>query len=131
MDIESFLKRWTIRESDTDVIAVGDKLHIVRVGNSPKVKFRCESPNSGTADLWDDVKDCKWSKDGGPAGHLEGTILDSDGNSYPLVFTYAEDSPFDRIHMRVVAMPTSEGGVVAMGGHGGGAGSAGGDDDPR
>ena len=49
MGIENFLKRWTIRESDTTVIAVGDKLHIDRVGNSPKVKFRCESPNSGTA----------------------------------------------------------------------------------
>ena len=120
MDIESFLKRWTIRESDTDVIAVGDKLHIERVGNSPKVKFRCESPNSGTADLWDDVKDCKWSENGGPAGHLEGTISDSSGDSYPLVFTYAEGSP-NRIHVEVVAMPTSGGGVVARS-HGGGAG---------
>ncbi len=126
MGIESFLKRWTIRESDTDVIALGDKLHIERVGNSPKVKFRCESPNSGTADLWDDVKDCKWSENGGPAGHLEGTISDSSGDSYPLVFTYAEGSP-NRIHVEVIAMPTSGGGVVALS-HGG-AGGASGDDE--
>ena len=126
MSIESFLKRWTIRESDTDVIAVGDKLHIERVGNSPKVKFRCESPISGTADLWDDVKDCKWSENGGPAGHLEGTISDLSGDSYPLVFTYAEGSP-NRIHVEVVAMPTSGGGVVAQS-HGG-AGGASGDDE--
>jgi hypothetical protein len=126
MGIESFLKRWTIRESDTDVIAAGDKLHIERVGNSPKVKFRCESPNSGTADLWDDVKDCKWSENGGPAGHIEGTISDTSGDSYPLVFTYAEGSP-NRIHVEVVAMPTSGGGVVTLS-HGG-AGGAGGDDE--
>ena len=125
MSIESFLKRWTIRESDTNVIAVDDKLHIDRVGNSPKVKFRCDSPNSGTAELWGDVKDCKWSKNGGPAGHLEGTISDLSGDNYPLVFTYAEGSP-NRIHVAVVAMPASGGGVVALGG--GGAGSAGGDD---
>ncbi len=126
MGIESFLKRWTIRESDTEVIAVGDKLHIDRVGNSPKVKFRCDSPNPGTSTLWDDVKNCKWSENGGPAGHLEGTISDSSGDSYPLVFTYAEGSP-DRIHVAVVAMPASGGGVVVMA-HGG-AGSAGGDDE--
>ncbi len=125
MSIESFLKRWTIRESNTDVIAVGDKLHIERVGNSPKVKFRCDSPNPNTPELWDDVKDCKWSENGGPAGHLEGTISGSSGDSYPLVFTYAEGSP-DRIHIEIVAMPVGGGGVVALGG--GGAGSAGGDD---
>ena len=45
MGIESFLKRWTIRNSDTDVIAEDDILHIDRVGNSPKIKFRCESPD--------------------------------------------------------------------------------------
>ena len=129
MGIESFLKRWTIRESDTSVIAVGDKLHVDRVGNSPKVNFRCDSPNSGTSERWDKIKDCRWLENGGPAGHLEGTISDSSGDSYPLVFTYAEGSP-NRIHMRVVAMPASEGGVAAMGGHGGGAGSAGGDDEP-
>ena len=129
MGIENFLKRWKIQESTTSVIAVDDKLHIDRVGNSPKVKFRCDSPNSGTVELWDDVKDCKWAENGGPAGHLEGTISDSSGDSYPLVFTYAEGSP-DRIHVEVVAMPTSGGGVVALS-HGGGAGSAGGLDDPE
>ncbi len=123
MGIENFLKRWAIWESTTTVIAVGDKLHIDRVGNSPKVKFRCDSPNPGTSELWDDVKDCKWSENGGPAGHLEGTISDSSDDSYPLVFTYAEGSP-NRIHVEVVAMPASGGGVVATG-HGG-AGSAGG-----
>ena len=128
MGIENFLKRWTIRESDTDVIAVGDKLRIDRVGNSPKVKFTCESPNSGTPERWDDVKDCKWSENGGPAGHLGGTISDSSGDSFPLVFTYAEGSP-NQIHVAVVAMPASGGGVVALGG--GSAGGAGGDDDPH
>ena len=127
MGIESFVKRWTIRESDTSVIAVGDQLHIDRVGNSPKVEFRCVSPSPDTVEIWDDVKDCKWSENGGPAGHLEGTISGSSGDSYPLVFTYAEGSP-DLIHLAVVAMPASGGGVVALGG-GGGAGSAGGDDD--
>ena len=124
MGIENFLKRWTIRESDTDVIAVGDQLHIERVGNSPKVKFRCDSPNPGTPERWDDVKDCKWSEDGGPAGHLGGTISNSSGDSYPLVVTYAENSP-NRIHIEIVAMPASGGGVVALV-----AGGAGGDDDP-
>ncbi len=129
MGIENFLKRWTIRQSTTTVIAVDDKLHIDRVGNSPKVKFRCDSPNPGTSELWDDVKDCKWSENGGPAGYLGGTISDSSGDSYPLVVTYAENSP-NRIHIEVVTMPVSEGGVVTLGGRGGGAGSAGGDDDP-
>lgn len=129
MGIESFLKRWTIRDSTTTVIAVEDQLHIDRVGNSPKVKFRCESPNPGTPGLWKAVKDCRWLENGGPAGHLEGTISDSSGDSYPLVFTFAEGSP-NLIHLAVVGMPTSEGGVVAMAGHGGGAGSAGGDDEP-
>ena len=128
MAIESFLKRWTIKEATTSVIAVGDELHIDRVGNSPKVKFRCVSPNSGTAELWEDVKRCKWSENGGPAGHLEGTISDSSGDSYPLVFTYAEGSP-NRIHIAVVAMPADGGGEVVMAHGGGGAGSAGGDDD--
>ena len=72
MGIENFLKRWAIWESTTAVIAVDDKLHIDRVGNSPKVKFRCESPNSGTGELWDDVKNCKWSENGGPAGSRVG-----------------------------------------------------------
>ena len=129
MGIENFLKRWKIQESTTSVIAMDDKLHIDQVGNSPKVKFRCDSPNSGTVDIWDDVKDCQWAEYGGPAGHLEGTISDSSGDSYPLVLTYAEGSP-DRIHVEVVAMPTSGGGVVTQS-HGGGAGSAGGLDDPE
>lgn len=128
MAIDSFLKRWTIRKSDTNVIAVGDILYVDQVGNSPKVKFRCESPNPDTPGLWDAVKDCRWLKNGGPAGHLEGTISDSSGDSYPLVFTYAEGSP-DLIQVAVVGMPTREGGVVVMAGHGGG-GSAGGDDEP-
>ena len=127
MGIESFLKRWTIRDSDTTVIAVGDQLHIDRIGGSPKVKFRCESPNSGTAERWDDVKNCRWREDGGSAGHLEGTISDSSGVSYPLVFTYAEGSP-DLIHIAVVAMPASGGGGVEAASTGG-AGGAGGDDD--
>lgn len=125
MSIENFLKRWTIRESTATVIAADDQLHIDRVGNSPKVKFRCDSPNPNAPELWDDVKDCKWSENGGPAGHLEGTISGSSGDSYPLVFTYAEGSP-NRIHIEIVAMPVGGGGVVALGG--GGAGSAGGDD---
>ncbi len=129
MGIENFLKRWTIRESTTTVIAVDDQLHIDRVGNSPKVKFRCESPDPGTSKLWDDVKDCKWSENGGPAGHLAGTISDASGDSYPLAFMYAEGD-HDRIHLAVVAMPDSGGGVVALGG-GGGGGNAGGDDDPH
>jgi len=128
MGIENFLKRWTIRNSDTAVIAVGDKLQIDRVGNSPKVTFRCDSPNAGTSELWDDVKDCKWSESGGPAGHLEGTISDSSGDSFPLVFTYAEGNP-NQIYVAVVAMPASGGGVVALGG--GSGGGAGGDDDPH
>ncbi len=128
MGIENFLKRWTIRNSDTVVIAVGDKLHVERVGGSPKVKFHCDSPNSSTSELWDDVKDCKWSENGGPAGHLEGTISDSSGDSFPLVFTYAEGDP-NQIHVAVVAMPASGGGVVALGG--GSGGGAGGDDDPN
>ncbi len=123
MGIENFLKRWTIRESNTDVIAVSDKLHIDRVGNSPKVKFRCESPNSGTSERWDDVKDCRWRENGGPAGHLEGTISDVSDNSFPLVLTYAENSP-NRIHIEIVAMPVKGGGVVAFAT----AGGAGGDD---
>ncbi len=127
MSIENFVKRWTIRNSDTDVIAVGDELHIDRVGSSPKVKFRCDSPNSGTSDRWGDVKDCKWRENGGPAGHLEGTISSSDGHDYPLVFTYAEGSP-DLIRIEVVAMPAKGEGAVILS-HSGGAGSAGGDDD--
>ena len=126
MAIENFLKRWTIRESTTTLIAVGDKLQIDRVGNSPKVKFDCESSNSGTSELWDDVKNCKWSENGGPAGHLAGTIADADGDSYPLAFTYAEGDP-NRIHLEVVAMPKGGGGVIALGG--GSGGGAGGDDD--
>lgn len=126
MGIENFLKRWTIRESTTTVIAVGDKLHVDRVGNSPKVKFSCDSPNQGTSELWVDVKDCKWSENGGPAGHLQGTISDQSGGNFPLVITYAENSP-NRIHIEIVAMPVSGGGVVALGGGGG----AGGDDDPH
>jgi hypothetical protein len=128
MGIENFLKSWTIRNSDTTVIAVGDKLDVERVGGSPKVKFHCDSPNSGTSELWDDVKDCKWSENGGPAGHLQGTISDQSGGNFPLVITYAENNP-NRIHIEIVAMPVSGGGVVALGG--GGAGSAGGDDDPH
>lgn len=121
MGIESFLKRWTIRSSGTDVIAVDDKLHIDRVGNSPKVEFRCESPNSGTEKRWSEVTDCKWRKKGGPAGHLEGTISDSSGGDFPFVITYAEGSP-NRILITVAAKP----GDVIPAGHG--AGSAGGDD---
>ncbi len=122
MGIESFLKRWTIRHSDTDVIAVDDKLHIDRVGNSPKIKFRCESPDSGTVQRWSDVDDCKWRNKGGPAGHLDGTILDPSGDDLPLVITYAEGSP-NRILITVVAMP----GRIVPAVHG--AGSAEGDDD--
>ncbi len=129
MGIENFLKRWSIRESMTTVIAVGDQLHIDRVGNSGKVDFRCDSPNTGTPELWDAVKDCRWLPKGGPAGHLQGTISDQSGGDFPLVITYAAGSP-DRIHLEVVAMPISGGDVVAMGGGGGGAGNAGGDDDP-
>ncbi len=125
MGIENFIKRWTIRESDTDVIAVNDKLHIDRVGNSPKVKFRCESPNSDTTERWDDVKDCRWRENGGPAGHLQGTISDASGDSFPLAITYAENSP-NRIHIEIVAMPVNGGGVVTFTL----AGGAGGDDDP-
>ncbi len=124
MGIENFLKRWTIRNSDTTVIAMGDKLHINRVGNSPKVKFRCDSPNSNTSERWDDVKDCRWRENGGPAGHLQGTISDASDDSFPLVITHAENSP-TRIHIEIVAMPVSGGGVVALI-----AGGAGGDDDP-
>ena len=127
MGIESFLKRWTIRESTTTVIKADDQLHIDRVGNSPKVKFRCESPNPDTPGLWKAVKDCRWLENGGPAGHLEGTISDSSGDSYPLVFTFAEGSP-NLIHLAVVGMPSSGGGVIALGG--GSGGGAGGDDDP-
>jgi hypothetical protein len=126
MGIENFLKRWTIRESTTTVIAADDQLHIDRAGNSAKINFRCDSPNPGTSELWDDVKDCRWSQNGGSAGHLQGTISDQSGGNYPLVITYAENSP-NRIHIEIVAMPVSGGGVVAMGG--GGAGSAGGDDE--
>ncbi len=126
MGIENFLKRWTIQDSTTTVIAANDKLHIERVGGSPKVNFRCESPDSGTVDSWSGVKDCRWRENGGPAGHLEGTISDSSGGDFPLVITYAEGSP-NRIHIAVVAMPDSGGGVVALGG--GSAGGAGGIDD--
>ncbi len=118
MGIESFLKRWTIQDSTTTVIAANDKLHIERVGGSPKVKFRCESPNSGTVDSWSGVKDCRWRENGGPAGHLEGTISDSSGGDFPLVITYAEGTP-NRIHITVAAMP---GDVAAMAHGGGGAG---------
>ena len=123
MGIENFIKRWTIRDSTTTVIAVNDKLHIDRVGNSPKVKFRCESPNSDTSERWDDVKDCRWRENGGPAGHLQGTISDASGDSFPLAITYAENSP-NRIHIEIVAMPVGGGGVIALL-----AGGAGGDDD--
>ena len=130
MAIENFVKRWTIRNTTTDLIAVDDQLHIERVGNSPKVEFRCDSPNSGTSKSWGDVKNCKWSKHGGPAGHLAGTIADADGDSYPLAFTYAKgaNGEHDRIHLEVVAMPKGGGGVVALGG--GSGGGAGGDDGP-
>ena len=128
MSIENFVKRWTIGESTTTVIAVGDKLHIDRVGNSPKVKFRCDSPDSGTADLWDGVNNCKWSDNGGPAGHLQGTISDQTGSNYPLVITYVEGSP-NQIHLEVVGVPVS-GEVVARIIGSGGAGGAGGTDDP-
>ena len=128
MSIENFLKRWTIRESTTTVIAVNDKLHIDRVGNSPKVKFRCESPNPGTSELWADVKDCKWSENGGPAGQLEGTISDQTDSNYSLGITYTENNP-NRIDLNIVAMPVSGEVVTEIAGSGG-AGGAGGDDDP-
>ena len=101
MAIENFLKRWTIQESTTTVIAAGDRLHIDRVGNSVKTNFRCESSNPGTPELWDDVKDCKWLRDGGPAGHLQGTISDQSGGNYPLVLTHAVGSP-NLIHLEIV-----------------------------
>ncbi len=122
MGIDSFLKTWTIRSSDTDVVAVDDKLHIDRVGKSPRIKFRCESPDSGTVQRWSNVDDCKWRKKGGPAGHLEGTISDSSGGDFPLVVTYAEGTP-NRIHITVAAMP----GEIVIAVHG--AGDAEGDDD--
>jgi hypothetical protein len=126
MGIENFLKRWSIRESTTTVIAADDQLHIGRKGHSVKINFRCDSPNPGTPELWDNVKDCRWSPNGGPAGYLQGTISDQSGDNYPLVITYAEDSP-NRIHIEIVAMPIGGGDVIAS--HGG-AGGAGGDDDP-
>ena len=121
MAIESFLKRWTIRNSDTNVIAADDKLHIDRIGSSPKVEFRCVSPDSGTEKRWSEVTDCRWRKKGGPAGHLEGTISDASGGDFPLVITYAEGSP-NRIIITVAAKP----GDVTPTLHG--AGSAEGDD---
>lgn len=129
MGIENFLKRWTIRESTTTIIEVKDELHIDRVGNSANIKFRCDSTDPGRSGLWDDVKDCKWSPNGGPAGHLHGTISDQSDGNYPMVITYAENSP-NRIRLEIVGMPISGGDVVAASGHGGGGGGAGGDDEP-
>lgn len=129
MSIESFIKRWTIRDSTTTVIAVNDQLQIDRVGNSPKVKFRCDSSDPGITALWDDVNKCKWSDGGGPAGHLQGTISDQTGSDYALVITYleVEGSP-NQIHLSVVGVPVS--GEVVAKLIGGGGGGAGGDDDP-
>ena len=129
MSIENFLMRWTIRESTTTVIDVKDRLHIDRVGNSSKVKFRCDSTDPVRSKLWHDVKDCKWALNGGPAGHLQGTISDQSGGINSLEITYAENSP-NRIRLEFVGMPDSGGEVGTLAGHGGGGGGAGGDDDP-
>ena len=125
MGIENYIKRWAISESTTTIIAVGDKLHIDRVGSSPRVKFRCSSSIPAISESWGNVDDCNWFKNGGPAGHLSGTILDASGNSFPLVVTYAENSP-DKIHIEIVAMPVVGGEVVLVTTAGGAAG----EDDP-
>ncbi len=127
MAIENFLKKWAIRTSTTSVIAIDDKLRIDRDGRTPKIRFRCESPNQATVALWAAVHDCQWFAGGGDAGHLAGTIADPANDSFPLAITYAEGSP-NRIHLEVVGAPSGDGSVIALGG-GGGAGDAGGDDD--
>jgi hypothetical protein len=127
MAIENFLKNWTIRTSTTSVIAIDDKLSIARDGQTPKIKFRCESPNHATVALWAAVHDCQWFTGGGDAGHLAGTISDPSNDDYPLAITYAEGSP-NLIHLEVVRAPAGDGSVIAMGG-GDGGGGAGGDDD--
>lgn len=123
MSIENYLANWTIRESTTTLIAVADQLDISRVGNSDRVKFRCDSPNPDTRKSWDDVKKCTWHADGGSAGSLEGEISDSSGDEYSLTISLAEGSP-NRVHIDIV--DASSGGA-AMASQGG-AGSAEGDD---
>lgn len=126
MGIESFLKRWTIRESTSSLIAVDNKLNIDRVGNSNKVKFRCKSPNPDTIKSWDEVKNCKWFPDGNSAGHLAGSISDQSGGDYTMTLNHADGGP-NRIHIDFVAASARGTEVAALGD--GGAGSAEGDDE--
>ena len=128
MDIENFVRRWTIRDSTTPVIGVGDQLHVSRRGQTLGVNFRCESSNQATVAIWAAIHDCQWFSGGGEAGHLSCTIGDASGDQYPLVVTYAAGSP-NLIRITVVAVPIGGGDVVAAGG-GDGAGGAGGDDEP-
>lgn len=128
MDIENFVGRWTIRDSTTPIIDVGDQLHVSRKGQTNGTNFRCESSNQATVAIWAAVHDCQWFSGGGEAGYLSGTIGDASGDQYPLVITYAAGSP-NVIRITVVAVPIGGGDVVAAGG-GDGAGGAGGDDDP-
>ena len=123
------MTRSSIQKSTTTVIAADDLLYVGRKGKSAKIDFRCVSDNPGTSELWNDVKDCKWSENGGLAGHLQGTISDQSGGNHSFEFTYAEGIP-NRIHLEIAAMPVSGGDLVTMGGGGGGAGSANGNDDP-
>ena len=129
MSIENFVKSWTIRQSTTTLIAVGDKLNIDRVGNSPKVKFRCDSSDPGITALWDKVNNCKWSENGGAAGQLEGAISDQSDSDYSLEITYTENTENgpNQIDVNIVAVPVS-GGVTSAAAGSGGAGGAGGDD---
>ena len=129
MSIENFIKSWTIQQATTTLIAAGDKLNIDRVGNSPKVKFRCDSSDPGITALWDKVKNCKWSDNGGPAGQLEGAISDQSDSDYSLEMTYTENTENgpNQIDVNIVAVPVS-GGVTSAAAGSGGAGSAGGDD---
>ena len=127
MDIENFVRRWTIRDSTTPVIGVGDQLHVSRRGQTLGVNFRCESSNQATVAIWAAIHDCQWFSGGGEAGYLSCTIGDASGDQYPLVITYAAGSP-NLIRITVVAVPIGGGDIVVAAGDG--AGGAGGDDDP-
>ena len=124
MSIENFVANWTIRESTTGLIAVDDQLDISRIGNTDRVKFRCDSPNPDTKKSWDHVKKCEWHADGDSAGHLKGEISDDSDGEFSLTINLAKGSP-NRIHIDIVGV-SSGGAEVALRGA---AGSAEGDDD--
>ncbi len=116
---------WTMRDSATPLLAVGDQLDFTSQGNS--LSITCTSGNPANVQRWGNVGDCIWRQNGGPAGYLTGTVNNDSGESFPFVVTHLAGTP-NWIHVEVVAQPA--GGVMAMSGGGGGPGGGTGNDEP-